>query len=135
MKNKSLSALKFWQEIVLIVPIVLLFSEIIKNRVILTQTIDGWDIFMIIWLLPLLVCLVGQFFWKNETVAVVLSVPLGLSAVAVIFMGLWGIKNSPSFRTESILLFIIGVVSVIAVISMHRKYHSNINAGALVEQN
>ena len=135
MKNKSLSVLKFWQEIVLIVPIVLLFSEITKNRVILTQTIDGWDIFMVIWLLPLLVCLVGQFFWKNETVAVVLSVPLGLSAVAVIFMGLWGIKNSPSFRTESILLFIIGVVSVIAVISMHRKYNSNINAGALVEQN
>jgi len=34
MKNKSLkSVLMVWQEIVLIIPIVLLFSEITKNRV------------------------------------------------------------------------------------------------------
>ena len=87
MENKALkSALKFWQEIVLIIPIVLLFIEIINNRVIRTQTIDGWDILMIIWLLPSLICLVGQFFWKSETVAEVLSVFLGISSVAVIFM-------------------------------------------------
>jgi len=134
MKNKSLSALKFWQEIVLIVPIVLLLSEITKNRVILTQTIDGADIFMVIWFLPLLVCLVGQFFWKNEALAVTLSVLLGISAVIVILMGLWGIKNSPSFRTESILTFVIGVVSVIAVITMSRKYNPNINVGTFVKQ-
>ena len=127
MRNTSLkSAVKFWQEFVLIVPIVLILSEITKNRVILTQTIDGWDIFAIVWLLPLLVCLVGQFFWKNDAVAFILSVPLGLSAVAVVFMGLWGIKNSPSYRMESVLVFLIGVVSVIAVISMYRKYHLKI---------
>ena len=91
MKNKALkSALKFWQEIVLIIPIVLLFIEITK-WVIRSQTVDGWDIFMIIWLLPLFICLVGQFFWKSETVAEVLSVFLGLSSAAVIFMGLYGV--------------------------------------------
>ena len=134
MKNKTIkSALKFWQEIVLIIPIILLFIEITK-WVIRSQTIDGWDIFMIIWLLPLLICLIGQFFWKSEAVAEVLSVFLGISSVAVIFMGLYGIFNSPSYRTVSILTFIIGVVSVIAVITMPRKYNPNINADILVKQ-
>ena len=135
MKKKVLkSVLKFWQEIVLIIPIVLLLIEIINNRVIRTQTIDGGDIFMIIWFLPLLVCLVVQFFRKNETLAVTLSVLLGLSSVIVIFMALWGINNSPSYRTESVIMFVIGVVSVIAVITMPRKYNPNINTDTLVKQ-
>ena len=125
--------LKYWQEIVLAVPIGLLLIEITKNRM-LQQTMDGADILMVIWFLPLLACLVGQFFWKNEALAVTLSVLLGISAVIVILMGLWGINNSPSFKTESILTFVIGVVSVIAVITMHRKYNPNIKSGTLIKQ-
>ena len=133
---KSLkSMLKFWQEIVLVVPIGLLLIEIAKNRM-FQQTMDGSDIFMVIWFLPLLVCLVGQFFWKNEALAVTLSVLLGLSAVIVILMGLWGINNNdiPLYRTQSIIMFVIGVVSVIAVITMPRKYNPNINVGAFLKQ-
>jgi len=131
---KSLkSSLKFWQEIVLAVPIGLLLIEI-TSRVIRSQTMDGADIFMVIWFLPLLVCLVGQFFWKNEALAVTLSALLGLSAFIVILMGLWGINNSPSYRTESIMTFVIGLVGVIAVITMPRKYNSNINTNNLVKQ-
>ena len=130
---KSLkSSLKFWQEIVLSVPIGLLLIEI-TSRVIRSQTMDGADIFMVIWFLPLLACLVGQFFWKNEALAVTLSALLGLSAVIVILMGLWGINNSPSYRTESIMTFVIGLVGVIAVITMPRKYNSNINTNTLVK--
>ena len=122
---KSLkSTLKFWQEIVLVAPIGLLLIEITKNRM-LQQTMDGADIFMLIWFLPLLVCLIGQFFWKNEVLAITLSALLGLSSVIVILMALWGISNSPSYRTESIVMLIIGLVSVIAVITMPRKYISN----------
>jgi len=100
------------------------------------HTMDGWDVFMVIWFLPLLVCLVGQFFWKNEALAVTLSVLLGLSAVIVILMGLWGINNNdiPLYRTQSIIMFVIGVVSVIAVITMPRKYNPNINVGAFLKQ-
>ena len=131
---KSLkSTLKYWQEIVLVVPIGLLLIEI-TNRVIRSQTMDGADIFMVIWFLPLLVCLVGQFFWKNEALAVTLSVLLGLSSVIVILMALWGINNSPSYRTESIIMLVIGLVGVIAVITMRRKYNSNINTNNLVKQ-
>ena len=134
MKTKLLkSALKFWQEIVLIIPIGILLIGMTKY-VMRSQTMDGADIFMVIWFLPLLVCLVGQFFWKNEALAVILSVLLGLSSVIVILMALWGISNSPSYRTESIIMFVIGVVSVIAVITMPRKYNPNINVDTLVKQ-
>ena len=134
MKNKSLkSVLKFWQEIVLIVLIGLLLIEITKNRG-LQQTMDGADIFMVIWFLPLLVCLIVQFFRKSEALALTLSVLLGISAVIVILMALWGISNSPSYRTESIAMLVIGMLSVIAAITMSRKYNPNTNAGALVKQ-
>ena len=132
---KSLkSALKFWQEIVLIVPIGLLLIEI-TTRVMRSQTMDGADIFMVIWFLPLLICLIGQFFWENEGLALTLSVLLGLSSVIVILMGLWGINNNniPLYRTQSIIMFVIGVVWVIAVITMPRKYNPNINTVALVK--
>jgi len=133
MKNKSLkSALKFWQEIVLAVSIGLLLIEVSK-WVILSQTMDGAEIFLVIWFLPLFICLIGQMFWKNEALAVTLSVFLGLSSVIVILMALWGISNSPSYRTESIAMFVVGVVSVIAVITMPRKYNPSISAGTLVK--
>ena len=133
---KSLkSVLKCWQEIVLVVPIGLLLIEI-TNRVIRSQTMDGWDIFMVIWFLPLLVCLVGQFFWKNEGLAFTLSTLLGLTSVVVILMGLWGINNNniPLYKIQSIIMFVIGVVWVIAVITMPRKYNPNINVRTLVKE-
>ena len=134
MENKSVKiVLKFWQEIVFVVPIGVLLIEITKY-VMRSQTMDGADIFMVIWFLPLLVCLVGQFFWKSEALAVTLSVLLGLSSVVVIFMALYGIFNSPSYRTGCIIMFIIGVVSVIAAFTMSRKYNPNINASTLVKQ-
>ena len=131
---KSLkSALKYWQEIVLVVPIVLLLIEA-STWIMRSQTWDGSAIFMVIWFLPLLVCLVGQFFWKNEVLAVTLSILLGISSVIVILMALWGIFNSPSYRMECIAMLVIGVVLVIAVITMPRKYNSNINTNNLVKQ-
>jgi len=131
---KSLkSVLKFWQEIVFIISIGLLLIELTK-WVIRSQTMDGWDIFMVMWLLPLFVCLIGQFFWKNLALALWLSVLLGLSSVIVILMAIWGISNSPSYSTESFAMLIIGLISVIAVITMPRKYISNIDAGTLVKE-
>jgi len=122
--NKFTSTLKFWQEIVFVVPIGLLFIELTK-WVMRSQAMDGWDIFLVIWMLPLFVCLIGQFFWKNQTLAIILSVLLGLSSVTVIFMALYGIFNSPSYRTESIAMLIIGVVLVIAAFKMPAKYDPN----------
>lgn len=133
MKKKSLkSALKFWQEIALAVSIGLLLIEVCK-WVMRSQTMGGAEIFLVVWFLPLFICLIGQMFWKNKTLAITLSVFLGLSSFIVLLMALWGISNSPSYRTESIAMFVVGVVSVITVITMPRKYNSNISSGILVK--
>ena len=120
-KNLLKSVPKFWQEIVFVVPIGLLLIEITK-WVMRSQTMDGAAIFMAIWFVPLFICLIGQFFWKNEALAATLSVLLGLSSVIAILMAFYGIFNSPSYRTESIAMLIIGVVCVIAAIKMFAKY-------------
>ena len=116
------SVLKFWQEIAFVASIGLLLIEITK-WVMVKQTMDGGDIFLVCWMLPLFICLIGQFFWKKKTLAVTLSVLLGLNSVIVIFMALYGIFNSPSYRTESIAMLIIGAVLVIAAFKMPAKYN------------
>jgi FtsH-binding integral membrane protein len=124
---KSLkSALKFWQEIVYVIPIGLLLIEVTK-WVLRSQALDGADIFLFIWFLPLFVCLIGQFFWENEALAATLSVLLGLSSGVGILMALYGIFNSPSYRTESIAMLIIGIVCVFAACKMFSKYDPNRN--------
>ena len=125
MKNQSLkTALTFWQEIVFSVSIGLLLIEITK-WVMISQTMDVWDILPVCFLLPLFICLIGQFFWKNETLSLTLSILLGISSVIVIFMALYGLRNSLSYRTESFVMLVIGLVCVIASITMSRKYNSN----------
>jgi hypothetical protein len=124
---KSLkSVLKFWQEIVFVVSIGLLLIEVTK-WVIQSQTMDGWDIFLICSLLPVFICLIGQFFWKNKTLAICLSVLLGLSSVIAIFMALYGIFNSPSYRTESIAMLFIGVLLLFSAITMTKKFNQSEN--------
>lgn len=118
---KSLkSVLNFWQEIAFVVSIGLLLTEIVQ-RGIRSQSMDKWDIFLVCWMLPLSICLIGQFFWRKKILATILSVPLGLSSVITIFMGLYGIFNSPSYRTESIVMLIIGVILVVAAFQMSFK--------------
>lgn len=122
---KSLKSVReFWQEIVFVASIGLLLIEITK-WVIRSQSMDGGDIFLVFWMLPLFACLIGQFFWKKKTLAIILSVPLGLSSVVTFFMALYGIFNSPSYRTESSAMLIIGVVLVLAAFTMPFKYESN----------
>jgi len=118
------SMLKFWQEIVLIATIGLLLIEIAK-WVTRSQAMGGAEILLVVWFLPLFICLIGQFFLQNKTLAITLSALLGLSFLIVILMALWGISNSSSYRTESVAMLLIGLVSVIAVITMPLKYFSN----------
>jgi hypothetical protein len=130
---KSLkSALKFWQETVFAVSIGLLLIEIAK-WVIHSQTMDGWDIFLVCWMLPVLICLIGQLFWKNEALAFGLSPLLVLSSVIVILMALYGIFNSPPYRTESVAMLIWGLLLLFAAITMPQKFNSNINTGTSVK--
>ena len=134
MNNKSLkSVLKFWQEIVLVVPIGYFLIEIAKY-VMRSQTMDVWIILLAFWLLPLFICLIVQLFRKSEALAVTLSVLLGLSSAIVILLALVGIVYSPSYNYQHFPMLIIGVISVVAVITMPRKYNPNINTDTLVKQ-
>jgi len=125
MKTKLLkSVIRFWQEIVFVVSIGFFLIALTKWAI-QSQPIDGWIVFLVLWFLPLLICLIGQFFWKNQTLAIILSVLLGLSSVVVILMALVGIFFSPSYNTQHIPMFIIGVVCVIAAFKMFAKYDPN----------
>lgn len=118
------SVFKFWQEIIFIVSTGSLLIGSTRG-VINSQSMDIWDILLVCWVLPLFICLIGQFFWKKKSLAIILSVPLGLSSVITIFMALYGIFNSPSYRTESIAMLIIGTVLVLAALKMLFKYDVN----------
>jgi hypothetical protein len=123
---KSLkSALKFWQEIVFVVSIGLLLIEITK-WVMLSQTMDGWDIFLVCSMLPLLVCLIGQLFWKNKALAIVLSCLLVLSSVIFILMSLYFIGTTSTKMIQAIAMFILGLFLLFAAVTMSRKFNSNI---------
>ena len=116
------SVLKFWQEIVFVVSIGLLLIEITK-AVIRGHTMDGADIFLVCWFVPLLICLIGQFFWKSEGLAICLSVLLGISSFVVILMALYGISTTSIklIMIQSITMLILGIIGIFAAITMPNK--------------
>ena len=121
MKIKSLnSALKFWQEIIFVVSIGVLLIEITKS-VMLRQTMDGWDIFLVCFILPLFICLIGQFFWKNEALAILLSVLLGSSSVIFIMMALYFLGTTSTKIIQAVAMLILGVFLFIAAVTMPKK--------------
>ncbi|MBS2214054.1 hypothetical protein KEM09_21795, partial [Carboxylicivirga mesophila] len=72
MKTKALKTLlKYWQEIIFIVSIGLLLFEVTRYNLI-QNSIDGWDIALLSFILPLFVCLIGQFYWNNKTLSIIL---------------------------------------------------------------
>ena len=120
MRIKSLkSVLKFWQEIVFIVPIGFGLTALAKE-VILGYTMDGCDIFLVCFFAPLLICLIGQFFWKSEALAICLSVLLGASSFVVILMALYGIGTTSIkiIMIQSITMLIWGIIMLVAAITM-----------------
>jgi type IV secretory pathway TraG/TraD family ATPase VirD4 len=115
-------ALKFWQEIVFIIPIGFGLSALTK-AVLQGYTMDGADIFLVCFFAPLLICLLGQFFWKSEGLAISLSVLLGISSFVVILMALYGISTTSIklIMTQSIIMLIWGIIGIVAAISMAVK--------------
>jgi hypothetical protein len=126
MENKVLkSVLKFWQEIVFAVSIGLLLIEI-TGSVMFRQTMDGWDILLVSFMFPLFICLIGQFFQKNETLAVYLSVLLGISSFVFILMALYFIATTGTKTVEAVTMLIFGIFLLVAAITMSfkKKYYA-----------
>jgi hypothetical protein len=82
-KIKLKSTLKFWQEIVFIISIGILVCGITINNSASFQHIINIVFYCIF--VSLLVCLVGQFYWKSLVLGILLSIVLGLGSIYMIF--------------------------------------------------
>ena len=123
MKSEHLkTVLKFWQEIVFIIAIGIIVFGITMNMKVSFQHV-GNIIFYCIFVL-LLVCLVGQFFWKNFALSLWLAVILGLGSMYMIIAILYDYKNGDYHGTILGLMFgfFLAIGLTITAILMPVKY-------------
>ena len=129
------SALKSWQEIIFIISLGILVFGITMNISVAFQQVINVVFYCIFALL--LVCLIGQFFWKNLVLGIYLACLLGFGSLYMIlaavsdlaklinaeathiqFFGLFTISE----LIYTILALCFSVVLTVAAISMPRKY-------------
>lgn len=121
MRNKLFKSVStFWKEFVFIVSIALVLFEFSKS-LLLQHAIDGWDIALLSFVLPLLVCLIGQLFWKNKTLSIILSVLLALASFAFILMAFYSIGTSSAKVVQTIFMLILGVFLFVTSLLMPLK--------------
>ena len=116
------SMLKFWQEIAFIISLGILLIDMSARFSVVFQQL--FSIICFCSFLVLLICLIGQFFWKNVALSCVLSIILGLSSFVFIFMCLSFLYTSPKIIT-GVAMLVFGVFLVIAAITMPIKYPLN----------
>jgi len=129
MKIKSLnSVLKFWQETIFIIALGILVGGITMNISISFQykiNIVFYCLFVL-----LLICLVGQFYWKNLALALWLAVILGLGSAYMILAALSDLvkmtKTDEGYLYTIFALFLSMGLTVIAI-SMPFKYFMPVN--------
>ena len=123
---KSLkSVMKFWQEIVFMIPvgisIAVMLIDIHNGRI-----NDGGGIVVFCLHVILFICLVGQFFWKNKTLAIVLTPLLVLYSFFWIFafyaMPMSNPKENLYLRP---VLMICALFLFFVAITMFQKYFLN----------
>ena len=120
------TTLKFWQEIVFVIPIgfflIVLLIDVFNGRFGMFD--DLLCIATVCFHVIIFICLVGQFFWKNETLGVILTPFLLLYSLFLIFAYYAMPKDNPNDHLRHVLL-IGALFLVFAVISMWRKYSRN----------
>jgi len=130
MKIKSLkSVLKFWQEIIFIIALGILVGGITMNISISFQykiNIVFYCLFAL-----LLICLIGQFYWKNLALALWLAVILGLGSAYMILAALSDLVKM-TYTDEGYLytifaLFLFMGLTVVAI-SMPFKYLRSVDS-------
>jgi len=127
------SVLKFWQEIVFIIPTGILITVFLAQMFTgnpNNMLKDGLGIATFCFLAFLFICLVVQFFWKNETLAIVLTPILVLYSLFWIFVSYampryidYNVPNPNNYLRP--VLFIGALFLIFAAITMSKKYSSN----------
>jgi hypothetical protein len=134
MKMKLLkSALKFWQEIIFILVLGVMEYFWIKNISVASQQVGNIVFFCIVILA--IICLIGQLYWKNLVLALVLACVFGLSSLYMTFA--WLVELIKMTSTEEGYIF--GVFSLIlsmgltvTAVTMPIKYLKSINKNEII---
>ena len=126
---KLKSALKFWQEIIFIIAIgILFFGMTINISAAFHQVIN---IVFYCMLLLMLICLIGQFYWKNLILGFFLAIVLGLASGYMILAVLSDLAKISKIEenTSAIVGLTFGLILLgltITAILMPIKYVKNI---------
>jgi len=131
---KSLkSVLKFWQEIVFMIPIGILMAVLLID-VFNGRLSDGLGIATTCLHVFLFICLAGQFFWKNGTLALCLTPLLILYSLFWIFVSYampryidYNVPNPNNYLRP--VLLIGALFLIFAAITMSQKFFSSENNG------
>ena len=124
---KSLkSVLKFWQEIVFIIAMGILVGGITMNISVSFQhkiNIFFYGVFIL-----LLICLVGQFYWKSFVLGLWLAVVLGLGSAYMILAALSDLTRMDNteegyYKTIFAVFLFIGL-TVTAILMPYKYYKS-----------
>ena len=125
---KSLKAvLKFWQEIVFIIMLGMWIGGITMNTSVYFQ--HTISIFFYCMFILLLVCLVGQFYWKNFALGLCLAIISGLGSAYMILAALSDIAkmdHTDRGYHETLLLAFLFIGLTITAILMPYKYYKSI---------
>ena len=129
MKIKSIkSSLKFWQEIVFIIGLGWLVSGITLNAAVAFK--QGINIVFYCIFISFIICLLGQFYWKNFVLSLWLAIMFGLGSVWMILAALSDlVKMTPvddGYIFTVFGLFLFMGLTVVAI-SMPFKYLKSIN--------
>jgi len=135
MKIKSLkSALKFWQEIIFIIGLGILVGGItmnISNSFQQTINIIFYCLFVF-----LLICLVGQLYWKNWILALCLSAILGIGSLYMFLAAVSDLVKMTNtdegflYTVFALFLFLGLVGTAITMPIKYLKFDKNVEAKA-----
>ncbi|MBS2214037.1 hypothetical protein KEM09_21710, partial [Carboxylicivirga mesophila] len=70
------------------------------------------------------VCLIGQFYWNNKTLSIILSVILSIGSFVLILMAIYFIGTTNSKLLQAISMLIFGVFLLFTGLTMTRKNRS-----------
>ena len=119
MKIKSLkSALHFWQEIVFVIGLGVLVAGMTMNAAVAFK--QGINIVFYCIFILFIMCLIGQFFWKNLVLSLWLAVLFGLGSLYMIFG--WFVELFKMTDTWGVVSLFIFIGLTITAITMPIKY-------------
>ena len=116
----------FWQEIIFLIFIsVYLIGFIIENSRFFEQS---FNLFIFSLFLTIFFCLIGQFYWKNKKIAIVLAFIFGICSGYMILAILSDLMNLKASNYQVVMGLIFGLLLfiglVFAAITMPSKYNN-----------